>query len=71
MGGKDRVKSKIEASSAVEWNTRHVISNLESNLNNEFDVIGRGDRLIKVQIDNSYPKYFLENLEKFSYFIKK
>jgi len=71
MGGKDRVKSKIEASSAIEWNNSNVMSNLESNLNQEYDVINRGDTLIKVQIDDTYPKYFLDNIEKFDYLIKK
>jgi len=70
MGGTERVKQKIEASSAIEWNNIDVISNLENRLNEEQDVICRGDYLYKVDIDDTYPKYFLDNLTKFKYLIK-
>lgn len=71
MGGLERIKQKIEASSAQEWNNNIVINNLEKNLNEEKDVIYRGDYLYKVEFDDSFPKYFLDNLQKFSYLIKK
>jgi beta-1,4-mannosyl-glycoprotein beta-1,4-N-acetylglucosaminyltransferase len=71
MGGLERVKQKIEASSAIEWNNNNVINNLEKNLKEEKDVIFRGDYLIKVDIDETYPQYFLDNLKKFKYLIKE
>jgi beta-1,4-mannosyl-glycoprotein beta-1,4-N-acetylglucosaminyltransferase len=71
MGGLERVKQKIEASSAIEWNNDNVINNLERNLKEEKDAIFRGDYLIKVDIDETYPQYFLNNLDKFKYLIKE
>jgi hypothetical protein len=71
MGGLDRVKQKIQASSAQEWNTDAVINNLEKNLIEERDAISRGDYLIKVEIDDTYPRYFLDNLETFKYLVKE
>jgi beta-1,4-mannosyl-glycoprotein beta-1,4-N-acetylglucosaminyltransferase len=71
MGGPEQVLKKIQASSAIEWNNKDVIDNLEARLNSEQDVIQRGDFLYKVDIDDSYPEYFLKNIDKFSYFIKK
>lgn len=71
MGGNERVKQKIEASSAIEWNNIDVISNLDNRLKKEQDVICRGDYLYRVNIDNTYPKYFLNNLDKFKYLIKE
>jgi beta-1,4-mannosyl-glycoprotein beta-1,4-N-acetylglucosaminyltransferase len=71
MGGLDRVKQKIQASSAQEWNTDAVINNLEKNLIEERDAISRGDYLIKVEIDDTYPQYFLDNLETFKYLVKE
>ena len=71
MGGLERVKQKIEASSAIEWNNDNVINNLEKNLKEEKDAIFRGDYLTKVNIDETYPQYFLDNLDKFKYLIKE
>lgn len=71
MGGLERVKQKIEASSAIEWNNDDVINNLEKNLKEEKDAIFRGDYLIKVNIDETYPQYFLNNLNKFKHLIKE
>jgi beta-1,4-mannosyl-glycoprotein beta-1,4-N-acetylglucosaminyltransferase len=71
MGGLERVKQKIEASSAIEWNNDDVMSNLENRLKKEQDVICRGDYLYKVDIDETYPRYFLNNLNKFKYLIKE
>lgn len=71
MGGLEKVKQKIQASSAQEWNNEYVINNLEQNLKEERDVILRGDYLSRVSIDDTYPRYFLDNLTKFKHFIKE
>jgi beta-1,4-mannosyl-glycoprotein beta-1,4-N-acetylglucosaminyltransferase len=71
MGGSERVIQKIKASSAIEWDNQDVIINLESRLNTEQDVIQRGDYLYKVEIDETYPRYFLNNIHKFKYLIKE
>ncbi len=33
------------------------------------DIIGRNDKFLKITIDQSYPKYFLNNLSKYSSWI--
>lgn len=70
MGGINMVETKIKASSAIEWNNISVIDNLKSNIENEQDVIRRGDRLVKTQIDNTYPEYFINNINRFKHFVK-
>ena len=69
MGGADKVKTKIQSYSAQELNNTRVIDSIESNINNNIDPFFRGN-LNKVSIDESYPKYLLENLEKYSSMIK-
>ena len=34
------------------------------------DIIGRDDKFLKVKIDQSYPKYFLDNLFKYENWIE-
>jgi len=69
MGGSDKVKTKINSFSAQEMNNPYVIQNIEFNINNGIDPFFRS-RLSTVNIDNSYPKYLLDNLEKYKYLIK-
>jgi len=69
MGGPDRVKTKIESYSAQEMNNSQVITNIENNITNDIDPFFRS-RLQKVNIDNSYPDYILNNLDKYKDMIK-
>ena len=69
MGGPDRVKKKIESYSAQEMNNLHVISSIENNITNNIDPFFRS-YLNKVEVDNTYPRYILENLEKYKDMIK-
>ena len=70
MGGPERVKTKIMSYSHQDLNHPQVISNVENNIKNGIDPFFRG-MLTKVDIDNTYPKYLLDNLDKYSYMIKK
>jgi len=70
MGGVERVKTKIDAYSHQEFNNPHIISSIENNINGENDPFFRG-KLSKVEIDSTYPKYILDNLNKYSYMIKQ
>jgi beta-1,4-mannosyl-glycoprotein beta-1,4-N-acetylglucosaminyltransferase len=70
MGGVERVKTKIDAYSHQEFNNPHIISSIENNINGENDPFFRG-KLSKVKIDSNYPKYILDNLDKYSYMIKQ
>lgn len=69
MGGKEMVKTKITSYSARDMVNDHIISSLENNINNDIDPFFR-DRLTKVEIDNTYPKYLLDNLDKYKHMIK-
>lgn len=69
MGGPEKVKHKIESFSAQEMNNPHVIQNIINNINNGIDPFFRS-QLTEVKIDESYPKYLLENLEKYRHMIK-
>jgi beta-1,4-mannosyl-glycoprotein beta-1,4-N-acetylglucosaminyltransferase len=69
MGGSERVKTKIQSYSHTEMNTPSIINSIEGNMNNNSDPLFRG-QLTKVEIDNTYPKYLLDNLDKYKHMIK-
>lgn len=69
MGGLEMIKQKIEAYSHQEYNNDFIKNNLENNINNFNDPFFRG-KLQKVEIDDTYPKYILDNLDKYKAFIK-
>jgi len=70
MGGPDRVKIKIDAYSHQEYNNQHIISNIQNNIENDIDPFFRG-KLDKVNIDDTFPEYIINNINKYSYMIKK
>ena len=39
--------------------------NIQNNIENRKDIIGRNDEFIKINIDKSFPKYLIQNLEKY------
>lgn len=69
MGGPEKVKTKIMSFSAQEMNNPHVIQSINANIENGVDPFFRG-RLTKVEIDETYPKYLLENLKKYKHMLK-
>lgn len=71
MGGVDSVKYKIESYSHQEFNNDAVKDNLENAIGNNIDPFGRGSKFSVVEIDETYPKYILDNLEKYNHLIKK
>jgi beta-1,4-mannosyl-glycoprotein beta-1,4-N-acetylglucosaminyltransferase len=68
IGDVDFIKTKIKSYSAQEFNNQYILSNIENNLKYNIDPLGRGN-LIKVKIDESYPKFILNNLEKYQHLI--
>jgi hypothetical protein len=48
----------------------HVLSSISENMENNIDPFFRGN-LTKVEIDYTYPKYILGNIDKYSKFIKE
>jgi len=69
MGGETKIIEKLEAYAHQEYNTPYYKENVKNNISSNNDPFFRG-QLTQVQIDNTYPKYLLDNLEKYSHMIK-
>lgn len=69
MGGSESVKTKIQSYSHQEMNNPHIINNIDNNVLNGVDPFFRG-HLQTVEIDSTYPKYLLDNLDKYKHMIK-
>ncbi len=70
LGGEDQIKYKLESFSHQEYNIPSVKRNIKNCLDNNIDVFGRGINYKVVDIDDSFPNYIAENLEKYSHLIK-
>lgn len=70
MGGVDRIKTKLKSYSHQEFNNDVVLNNVEHIINAGTDLFSRGDRIIQVEIDDSYPEYLVNNLDKYPQLIK-
>lgn len=73
MGGLDRIRTKIESYGEQSLNTADVKDSLQNRvancLTNGVDLFNRPCRFWKVFIDESYPEYLVENLEKFKDYV--
>jgi beta-1,4-mannosyl-glycoprotein beta-1,4-N-acetylglucosaminyltransferase len=69
MGGAEKVRLKIQSYSARDMATENVIKSISKNIENNIDPFFRS-QLTEVQIDETYPNYLLENLEKYQHMIK-
>jgi beta-1,4-mannosyl-glycoprotein beta-1,4-N-acetylglucosaminyltransferase len=70
MGGENKIIEKLEAYAHQEYNTPFYKENVKNNMASNNDPFFRGE-LKKVNIDESYPKYILENIDKYVHMIKK
>lgn len=69
MGGVNQIKLKIESYGHQEYNNESVKQNIENNLKENKDVLGRSN--FNFWIDESdLPKYILENKEKYKHMFK-
>jgi beta-1,4-mannosyl-glycoprotein beta-1,4-N-acetylglucosaminyltransferase len=69
MGGREQVKNKIKAYSHQELNNPDILNKIDYNVENNIDPFSRSN-LELVPIDESYPKYLLDNIEKYKHMIK-
>ena len=69
MGGEEMVKNKMLSYSARDMVDHNVLSKIKLNMENNMDPYFR-HALSKVEIDDSYPQYILDNLEKYKEMIK-
>jgi beta-1,4-mannosyl-glycoprotein beta-1,4-N-acetylglucosaminyltransferase len=71
LGDPEHVKHKLICYSHQEYNRDDIKDSIEDNINNLRDIFGRQNTtLTKVDIDNSFPDYIVNNKEKYSQFIK-
>jgi hypothetical protein len=63
------VKNKLLSYSARDMLYDRVLDELENNIKNNVDPFFRSS-LTTVGIDDSYPKYLLDNLDKYRHLIK-
>lgn len=69
MGGKEMVEKKLTSYSARDMVNSHVLNSIGDNMNNGIDPFFR-NMLNTVNIDDTYPKYLLDNIEKYKHMIK-
>ena len=69
MGGKEMVKTKLLSYSARDMVNNNVLNSIEKNMEKDIDPFFR-NTLIKVEVDESYPKYIFNNIYKFKHMIK-
>lgn len=70
LGGEEQIKYKLESFSHQEYNSDDVKNNIKKCLSENSDVLGRQIQYQIVNIDDSFPKHLLNNLEKYKHFIK-
>jgi len=71
LGGEKQIEKKIKSYAHEEYDNDETIQQIAKRMVNNEDIFGRGFKLQKVELDDSYPKYVLENQEKLSHLIKK
>lgn len=67
LGGAEKIKYKLECFAHQEWN-REDIANLDyitNCLKNQKCVVPENYQYEKVEVDETYPKYILDNIDKF------
>ena len=60
------ISKKIKSFAHGEFNKEEIVSekNIELKINQGEDVLGRGYKIKKIEIDSSYPKYIINNKDK-------
>ncbi|WP_130836104.1 glycosyl transferase GT17 family protein [Lachnoclostridium sp. Marseille-P6806] len=77
MGGgkdqsvEDRVRYKIRSAAHQNYNNRRTLFEVGSNLRSKKDILGRDSELVVSVIDDSYPRYLREHIDRFSYLLYK
>ncbi len=72
LGNVSKIKEKIEAFSHAEYDTQYFkdTRRIQNAINSGKDLFERGNSFRIVPIDNTYPKYLRENLDKFKHLVK-
>jgi beta-1,4-mannosyl-glycoprotein beta-1,4-N-acetylglucosaminyltransferase len=70
-GGADSVRRKIESFSHSELNRTDIIDNIENNIKTNGDLYYRDKKYSYVPIDESFPQYLRNNMDKYDHLIYK
>ncbi len=72
LGGANKILTKIKSFAHEEYHDTFTNSDdIQSLINNSEDLFGREDMKLEfTEIDNSFPRYLRENIERFSFMIK-
>ena len=71
LGGPEKIKQKLQSFAHQEWNKEELtnIKHIEESLKEHKSVINLKCSYKKVEIDDTYPKYLRDNLDKFKDYI--
>ena len=62
-----QIVNKIKSFSHGEYNNKNINEkNIEEKIINNEDIFGRGIKLKKINIDDTYPEYIVNNKDKYS-----
>ena len=67
----DSIKHKIENAAHQEFNNDFILNNIKSNISKKKDIFNRKVNFKKVDINHTFPKYILQNLDTFDHLILK
>jgi len=71
LGGEERIKQKIESFSHQEYNNPNVKNNISNSLNQNTDIFGRNKQFKVFDLtEENFPKYIVENKDKYADLIK-
>jgi len=65
----ERVAHKVKSAAHQEFNNREILDNIEKNINKQRDIFGRDAKFKRIEIDNTFPEYLLNNLSEYSHLI--
>lgn len=71
LGGTEKIQRKLAAYAHQEFNTPETFQAMEGRLRAKVDAIGRQYQYKIVPIDEHFPKYLRDNLDKFDWMIYK
>ena len=71
IGNAEAIRLKIRSYAHSEFDTPDILLKVDERLNNLQDVLGRKDLYWPVPIDETFPKYLVDNQDKFSHLIYK
>jgi beta-1,4-mannosyl-glycoprotein beta-1,4-N-acetylglucosaminyltransferase len=65
----ERVSNKIRSAAHQEFNNKAVLSKIGENISRKKDIFGRNSKFKRVDIDELFPEYLVNNLSLFEHLI--